>query len=787
LNTVGLADTNFTNDRQLWYNQKMDYRGGFTKINRSEPLRRPSPDGSGSGAGWLLFILGLSTLFAVIFFIYSESQKDDFPVAADPADRVSSTSTPGGLPADLGNGLAGDHDGHNLSDISAEDLFFGYFYEQPDYGQIEAPKQYELPLNTKIDVSNYYDFSRKIDVSPWLSELDQQGFIIIDDPFSTTDPFDLYRRLQNDGVPSIITSDFLLYYFQNTFKSAYSNIKKNAFYDLVWDISKELYNTSLTRYRTTVGNIGMSNDPVLEGQRLETVFFATALELLKPLPDQINNQPNLKDDTKFTEKEAARYDYLLPDNMKNDVMREVALIRQAEKAAKSPIFLYERDYRSFSVPQELKDAKLANFFLAMKWYNSQFPLYPRGEECPDCYLDVNDWTINFAAAHYISKDIFENPKIKNQWAVIYKFISFFSGLRSELTYLHYHRSFDDVFSGRTLESFFSRDNEKKVEELGRLRQAIMAYEFLPMEGGLDRASQRAMVGMRLLQDDYWPNKFIFDNLTGLDMKLDVDRNLVTTCRDKSKVYYRCKASAYDIANIFYPVRNNSYYDAITKYQQYDNRVSYLKDQIAEFDQNTWNNNVYWINFDLTRMFFEKGGFPFSASEEWKQLRGVNSFLGSWVNLHLPEDRFFPYSGGMGTKLGARECNRYNYIEPNKVIIKEMIARNQMLMDMLMELGVARLTNVNELKDMGETLERIDSIVAKEYGSEILSDTDCDFIYNLMTTIRAEKNAPKQIDLRKQGGQYADIRKQKILVLIYRGGDKLVLAAGPVFGFAESPN
>jgi hypothetical protein len=769
----------------------MDYSGGFTKKNL--PDRPPAMGSAGpeSSIKWLVLLIGAIILAMAAFFIITRPGDGHFPLHN--GEKTSSTSTSPdykSLPDDLGVKGQNGNGAYGLDELKAEDLTFGYFYKKPEDDDQKILNQYELPLNIKIDVSNYYDFSRRIDISYRLEELNEFGFAIMADPFGATDQFDFYRQLSKNEIPSVLTTDFLVYYFQNVFKEAYSNIKKNAFYENVWDITKELYNTSQARYKKTSGELGLDNDLAMEGQRLETVFFAVALELLKPLPEQINIQANLNDDNKFTERDADHYDYLLLESIKDDVKREVALIREAKQFTKSPVFLYGKNYADFTVPPEFRqNAKLKNFYLATKWYNSNFPLYYRSEECEACHLDSNDWKINFAAANYISRDLYENQKAKNQWAVIYKFISFFSGLRSDLTYLHYYRSFADLFGDAPIAEVFSLENERIDDDLGNLRAKILEYEFLPMEGVLDREAERTSIGMRLLQDDYWPNSFIFENMTGLDMVINSKKSSATSCRDRRTANnYRCLGSGFDIANLFYPVKGNLYFEENKDYANYEDKLDYLKRQIGEFDQNTWNSNFYWLNMDLAKSIFDPRleEFPYSTSEEWRQNRGVNTLLGSWANLHLAADKQQVFIGKNESKLNLAECNEYNYIEPNRKLVREMMAKNRMLMDMLVALGVTNTTNfnINNLMEMEETLARIDDIIGKEYEAEKLDDDECKFLESLLTSTMIEQPAPKTVDLRKKGGLVEDIRGQKMIVLIYERGGKNIMAAGPIFNFME---
>jgi hypothetical protein len=337
-------------------------------------------------------------------------------------------STTSGLPDDIGGNGGTNFDlSSSTANLKVEEITFGIFYDPPKTGMRSSAVKYKLPLNIKTDVSNYYDISRKINLDEYIGKINDNGFALMQSEFpaASNNYYGAYRQLAEKKIPVLITSDFLLYYFQNTLKQVFKEIEKNAFYDSIWDINKKLYDISLARYKKRLSEVGLANDQVLEAERQETAYFAVDLSLLIPRSDQINKQVNFVDSNKFSENEAEKYFFELPEDLRDDVDKELAGIRRGSGLAKSPIFLYQKDYGAFRVPDNYKySAKLNNFYLSIKWLNAVFPLYYKNEACPDCLLDYEDWIINMTAANLIAKDIYENPEIKNDWAIVYKFHAF---------------------------------------------------------------------------------------------------------------------------------------------------------------------------------------------------------------------------------------------------------------------------------------------------------------------------------------------------------------------------
>ena len=256
-----------------------------------------------------------------------------------------------------------------------------------------------------------YDLSRKINLDTGVADLNRLGFAILDNPWSReiNDFYSIYERLEEKQVPIMITSDFLIYYYQNSLKKIFKDIEEDVFYNNLWLVSKDLYNLAKSRYEARLASIGQINDSILEGQRMEMAFFAVALELLKPETKQTVPKGSLDEASKFSQTDAERFSFNSAPYLREDVLAEVALIKEARENKKSPNLLYVRDYSEFKVPKEYqKDAKLNNFYLAAKWLSSIFPLEYKTAACPECLLDKEDWRLSMTVPVY-STDFSSRP------------------------------------------------------------------------------------------------------------------------------------------------------------------------------------------------------------------------------------------------------------------------------------------------------------------------------------------------------------------------------------------
>ncbi len=747
-----------------------------------------------------LGFFAFAAIFVLVLIVYLNSQNNpeiSLNTGVKHSEKKGS-STVSVLPNDFGGNGDSSLNGGGQSNLKAEEMQFGSFYEKPEAYLATNTSRFDLPINIKSEVLNYYDVSRKVDIENQIQEINANGFSMLDPQFNskTSDFFTMYRSLFDAQIPVFISSDFILYYYQNNLKEIYKDIEKNVFYDSLWNINKKLYDISLAQYRNVYDKTGTVNDPVLEGERLKTVFLAVSLKLLKPKEDQINPNENFIDENKFTAEESGVYYFDIPSDLKAEVDKEVSLISEAKSLSKSPVFLYEKDYSAFKVPDDYKThAKLKNYFLAKKWMNSFFPLFYKSEDCPDCLLDYNDWLNNFAAASFLADDFKNNQELKNQWALVYKFISFFEGLKSDLTYLHFNQAFKQEFpGGYSLPALFSNDNKHRQENLISLRNAIVANKFLPIEGGTQIQDKKNM-GMRILQDNYWPNDYIFSQLTGSDLTSNDTKSqaMKNTLCSGGDFVYRCVGFGGDILSLMSILpESNEYYIKNTDYAGYDGKISGLLGQLDKFDKFNWNANVYWINVDLSKTysgFYKENLSRLSKNSSWMDEKVVNSILGSWTNIGLPADEWENYQDGPSGNLSfSAGCDLQSYVEPNILLYSDLIKRNNMLLKSIEVLRVG--SNINaafiSINEMNKDLNFVKRIADIELSGGSLNEEGCQTLKEFVSDTKVKREGVKEFVIKQyQKGIKENISGVKLMAYVYstKNGDKIIVV-GPVFNYQE---
>ncbi len=723
-------------------------------------------------------------------------------------EQKATTSEEGPSLPSLNDVETGNGDGFGDNSWEAQNASFGDFYKYNEESLDLSLPKYSLPQNVKVDVANYYDFSRKINLDTGLDSLNQNGFAVIDNPFPSEakDFYGAYSLLEDKQVPALVTSDFLIYYYHNVLKNAFKDIEGTVFYDNLWYTNKRLYSIAKERYESDLNKTGLSNDLTLEGSRRELAFFATTLALLSPTESQIGSDSSLNKTVGFTPTEASEFSFALPSYLKNDVEREVELIRKTkEDSTKSPVLLYERNYKDFAVPAEYKNnARLNNFFLAAKWLNSPFPLLYRSESCPECLLDKDDWRLSMYSAFLVADDINGNQDIQNRWAKIYKIMSFFQGLRGDLSYLDYRKALTDLFGEDKSITDALSEQDKVDENLTKLQETLLAKQFSGVEGGLDKNSTttRKYLGMKMLVEGYWPTSYIFNELTyprvGFYQGSKDSALKATTACNKKEDFYRCLGMAFDVMNVMGQMRDGyggSYFASNTAYEMYTDQAQALRSQFANFTDSSWHNNSYWSTLDIVKKMMSSPDSErpdLMRTELWRK-KELSTAVSAWVDLQLPPDKFTTYQKEPSGRLGTDQIGgsaEYGYVEPNLALVKELSANTDMVLEMLklLKVGEQENTVLADLSTMKKNFQDIDGIVRKELNGEDLNSDDYKFLGGFVTQFSVKETGIKVLTISSpstKSSMQEKLEGLKLEVIVYYKGGKRYFAAGPVFNYWES--
>jgi len=386
---------------------------------------------------------------------------------------------------------------------------------------------YSLPLRIE-DISNYQDFSNKLQLSPEsFSLLQKNGFTVIPTPTDIADtklhlrfssqessPRDdfvaYYEVLKDKDLPIFITTDSMLHYYHIFFETILMKLEKDQFFNDIWNISLEMLDASLKEYNQSQGDIK-------EASKRNTAYLSIALELLRPKEKQIVNDDILRDEycqpgmnaetckmmidrlkdffgeldsyNYFSVEEGDEYRFYIPDEINEVVKKEIELIEKHKGWENSPLFVYREDYSQY-VPRGhyTKSEKLKNYFQAFMWYGritaliQGSPALSPGESICSGKIQgiVSDYDarIQTLQALLLSKYFSQSKGIQDRWNRIYAITSFLVGFSDDLGPCEY----SEILKEFALEDFNSQEFD---ENYPKLKEALISFPNNPgIYGGL---------------------------------------------------------------------------------------------------------------------------------------------------------------------------------------------------------------------------------------------------------------------------------------------------------------
>lgn len=757
-----------------------------------------------------IIVIILLILLGVAVFFYLKILNINEPITNQ---GISTTNTSGPTPflpiSDLTNQNLGNGTSGPIS-LEKEKQFVSSFYEPIQIIYQAQTPSFELPLPAiKEQITNYRDFSRKINLDSILEKISNNGFIIINDPFTTeiSDWSSSYRQIKDNELPILITADSVVGLYQDSFQIIYKEIEQEIFYPSLWELLEKMFDKAKKRYEARRNQFGIETETITEADRLELAYLTVALKLLEPQTKQIRE--SLSADKKFfSAQEAENYKINVPDYLTKEVNQEINLITTKAKEAKSPILLYQKSYSQYGIPAHYQTSeKLKNYYLTITWLNDAFfPLWAKENDCPDCLLDQDDHLINFLASLYLSNDLASDQNLKNQWANIYKSISFFRGLETNLTYLDYDLALKDLFGQNyELDEVFNTSPEEIKETINQIQEKISSYEFSEVLGGTPKETKEK-AGLRLLRSYYLLENKLFETLTepktGKYLE-PIEKNEIipfTACQ-KDKNIYRCIPTALDLFHllenkmaemILSDTKNN-------RFELYQNNLNDFTEKVRKFNQSTWHDNSYLALLSaLVNLNDEKGeGFPsFMQTDAWAE-KSLNTSIAAWVNNHreisLEKTENFE-SGGLVSYFP------YGYIEPQPELYSQLLANVEMVINGFATLKI--ITPIDKsferLENLKIILQKVTAVSRKELENGALAEDDYNFINNFDKQIKGVTSDIKKESLQNNYqfnflGEDKNLLSESIdgfnyLIIIYPDSEgKLFFALGPVLNSLESKN
>lgn len=720
----------------------------------------------------------------------------------------------------------------DLSNVKTEKINFKNYYSLTSLDITIQVPQYNLPMETN-EILNFSDFYAKIPLSDnALKLLEKNGFVVISNPFNSneeeiTKPYEI---LKYEEIPIFITTDTMLHLYHIQFDETLRQIEEREFYDNIWKISKELLDDSIGKYNTSTGDLK-------EALRRNVAYFSVALELLRPKEEQLCKDKLECEDpgfasSYFKEEDLQKYDFSIPNFVKDDVEEELRLIEKHEGFADSPIFIYREDYSQY-VPRGhyTRSEKLKNYFKAFMWYGRISMLLKGtdqvgpGKSCndfPPCkaLISLYDANIQTISASLITSKFAESQELLDKWDRIYSVTAFYVGLSDDLGPYEYIDALNSVFNGKF------DPNDLTEENIGRLKAKLAEYRSPEIYGGTgdcaiwppftpEQADEclEATKGFRFMGQRFIPDSYMFSNLVSPHVGMYIGKNCdkTFTCELTNGGPARCFSRGLDVMALLGSERAKELLIDLgdTEYEGLDeegNRVTYetqfnkLKEEFDKFTEVDWQKNLYWSWLYALKPLLQEytDGYPtFMQTEAWQDKELITA-LASWTELR--HDTILYAKQSYTPRLEAalpEEKPVVGYIEPVPKFYNRLLALTKMTNKGLDDMGVLDDLAKSRLQNLEIILKRLVELSEKELKNEELTQDDYDFIKNFgnklnnviedvddkakKTTIIADVHTDANTkQVLEEGVGYVNL-----IVVAYRVPDgRILIGAGPVFSYYE---
>jgi len=654
---------------------------------------------------------------------------------------------------------------------------FSNYYSKKSLQFEAAVPTYSLPLQDS-EIANYYQFTQKIPLTNEERDLlYKNGFIVIEN--GTTENLliagktlvnETYLDLKVADVPIFITSDSLLHLYHIQFDETLKRVETEEFYDDLWKLDKTLLEASIEDYDSASGT-------EKEAARRNIAYFAVALSLLEPKPEQIAEDSGIaEENTPFYSGNAKDYSVEVPSFVKDDVEAELNLIEAHEGSALSPIFKYSEDYSQYIPRGHYTNSEiLKNYFKAMMWHGRISMLLQSDVIAAE--NSENEAKIQTIQALLISDHFDRDKDLQARWNRIYSVTAFYVGFSDDLGPYQYAKVLDTVFGNDRYGVSF--DNESLTE----LKTELEKYESPKIysgTGGVVQAGSEtenktleATKGFRFMGQRYTPDSYILQKLHPPALNI---MDLLGSQR----------------------AREHLKNQGISENEEYKKAHTSLENEFGAFDEEDWNKNLYWAQLYALKplLISYPESYPtFMRTEAWED-KQLNTALASWTELRHDTILYAKQEYFTGPpQVPPEEKPVQGYVEPVPEFYARMLALTKMAHTGLAEMKVLDEQSDKDFTTLENTLEKLLEISIKELENKELTEEEYEFIRNFDQNISPML---ENVDIKSQNSiLVADVctspagvleegtGKLNLIIVAYKQPDgRIVLGAGPVMSYYE---
>ena len=512
----------------------------------------------------------------------------------------------------------------------------------------------------------------------------QNGFVVVPTSYEK-EFFSLYERNRYELVPLFVTTDSVLHNYHLFFDHLLRVVETEKLAPELKELNKAMLAQAQKQYEALKGTDWEN------AARRNIGFFAVAGKLLDPgVP--------------------------APAVVKSEVENELALIENHQGIAVSPLMNIGgsgdageplREGYSQYIPRghyERTDL-LQAYFKSMMWYGRL------------TFRVKNEDETKSAALITLALNQGENSRM---WDRIYTTTNFFVGKSDDISYDQFKELVDRIYGADTGLQTVVDGPEKWNEFLaaaGELEPpAINSMPVIDAASPAERENETK--GFRFMGQRFTLDASVFQRLLYPEVMENSQGEMRVLPKGMDIPAAMGSARAYDILEA----------SGDTAYRNYPENMAKMKAYIADLNQETWIQNLYWNwLYTLMPLTWEKpGGYPsFMRNPAWER-KELNTYLGSWTELKhdtiLYAKPVYAEAGGGGENIDDR-----GYVEPNPDVYARLASLVKMTSDGLQARGLLNDRDKESLERMEQLILALKTISEKELANTPLTDEEYDLI------------------------------------------------------------
>ena len=570
--------------------------------------------------------------------------------------------------------------------------------EEVAIGQEVSSSNFGTWKDVKVEYSPQVPtYTVKKDLSDTLNPKLVEGFSdeaknqLVENKFIVTPGYDeefftLYDANRYDYVPSFITTDSILHNYHLYFNYLLEKVETESLSEALNKLTDIMLAESMDQYKE------LKDTKWQQEAEKNVAYYSVAKKLLDPSYE--------------------------PDEMVADVVaEELAMIDAAEELTVSPLWGagYKEDYTQYKPRGHYdKSDELKQYFKAMMWYGRMTFRFKNDQELRQAVL--------------ITKAM-QKSDIFKLWDKIYEPTNFFVGKSDDISFYEMKSLFDEVYGvSFTTNDLIDEEKFKSLKEKAADLEGpkLNSIPVLGVTAGGNEDLEEEIKGFRFMGQRYTIDADIFQNLIcrqvgNLDGTMDCPKPGQSRMLPKNLDIPAAMGSEVAL-NILED-------EGETKYEKYPEQMKNLKKYIADLDQGTWTQNLYWgWMYTLKPLLQQFGeGYPlFMQNRPWDRKELV-TYLSSWTE--LKHDTIL-YAKQVYAELGGgpvEEIDDRGYVEPIPEVYARLSSLINLTNDGLSSRNLLDSKDKDNLKLFDELVVNLLEISEKELNNEPLTEKEYEVI------------------------------------------------------------